>query len=120
AGCDQHPGAIRCRSLRDRQADTRCSSKNDDPLVLQRHGSLLLREAHFPLCPPLIQTHPSPYKDDSESLSMFDARLLSGISVMIAVVEAGSFVRAADALGLTPSGVSRAIARLEARISIRL
>ncbi len=36
---------------------------------------------------------------------MFDARLLSGVSVMIAVVEAGSFVRAADALGLTPSGV---------------
>jgi DNA-binding transcriptional LysR family regulator len=51
---------------------------------------------------------------------MFDARLLSGVSVMIAVVEAGTFVRAADALGLTPSGVSRAIARLEARISIRL
>lgn len=39
---------------------------------------------------------------------------------MIAVVEAGSFVRAADALGLTPSGVSRAIARLETRIGIRL
>jgi len=51
---------------------------------------------------------------------MFDARLLSGVGVMIAVVEAGSFVRAADALGLTPSGVSRAIARLETRIGIRL
>ena len=51
---------------------------------------------------------------------MFDARLLTGVSVMIAVVEAGSFVRAADALGLTPSGVSRAIARLETRIGIRL
>jgi DNA-binding transcriptional LysR family regulator len=48
---------------------------------------------------------------------MFDARLLSGVSVMIAVVEAGSFVQAADALGLTPSGVSRSIARLETRIS---
>src|SRR5258705_2519303 len=83
-------------------------------------SSLLLRKAHFPLCPPLIQTHPSPYKDDSESLSMFDTRLLSGVSVMIAVVEAGSFVWAADVLGLTPSGVSRAIARLETRIGIRL
>ena len=51
---------------------------------------------------------------------MFDVRLLSSVSVMIAVVEAGSFVRAADALGLTPSGVSRAIARLETRIGIRL
>jgi DNA-binding transcriptional LysR family regulator len=50
----------------------------------------------------------------------FDARLLSGIGVMAAVVEGGSFARAADALGLTPSGVSRAIARLEARIGARL
>jgi DNA-binding transcriptional LysR family regulator len=51
---------------------------------------------------------------------MFDARLLSGVGVMIEVVEAGSFVRAANALGLTASGVSRAIARLEARIGVRL
>jgi DNA-binding transcriptional LysR family regulator len=51
---------------------------------------------------------------------MVDARLLPGVNVMIAVVEAGSFVQAADALGLTPSGVSRAIARLETRIGIRL
>ena len=51
---------------------------------------------------------------------MFDARLLSGLSVMMAVVEAGSFVQAVDALGLSPSGVSRAIARLETRIGIRL
>jgi len=51
---------------------------------------------------------------------MFDARLLSGAGVMMAVVEAGSFIQAANALGLTPSGVSRAIARLEARIGIRL
>jgi DNA-binding transcriptional LysR family regulator len=51
---------------------------------------------------------------------MFDARLLSGVGVMVAVVEAGGFARAADALGLTPSGVSRAVARLEARIGTRL
>lgn len=50
----------------------------------------------------------------------FDARLLSGVGVMLAVVEGGSFARAADQLGLTPSGVSRAIARLEARIGARL
>ena len=50
----------------------------------------------------------------------FDERLLSGVSVLAAVVEAGSFVRAASALGLTPSAVSRSIARLEARIGIRL
>ena len=50
----------------------------------------------------------------------FDARLLSGVGVMVAVVEDGSFARAADTLGLTPSGVSRAVARLEARVGIRL
>src|ERR1700730_10709186 len=50
----------------------------------------------------------------------FDGRLLGGISVLAAVVEAGNFVRAAGALGLTQSGVSRAIARLETRIGVRL
>ncbi|HEY0229683.1 MAG TPA: LysR family transcriptional regulator [Dokdonella sp.] len=50
----------------------------------------------------------------------FDGRLLSGVSVLAAVVESGNFVRAGEALSLSPSGVSRAIARLEARIGIRL
>jgi DNA-binding transcriptional LysR family regulator len=50
----------------------------------------------------------------------FDGRLLGGISVLAAVVETGNFVRAAEALGLTPSGVSRAVARLEARVGVRL
>jgi DNA-binding transcriptional LysR family regulator len=50
----------------------------------------------------------------------FDARLLSGVGVMVAVVEAGNFARAAEALGLTASGVSRAIARLEARVGTKL
>jgi DNA-binding transcriptional LysR family regulator len=50
----------------------------------------------------------------------FDSRLLGGISVLAAVVDGGSFVRAGDALGLTPSGVSRAVARLEARVGVRL
>jgi len=50
----------------------------------------------------------------------FDTRLLTGIGVMAAVTEAGNFARAAEMLGLTPSGVSRAVARLEARVGIRL
>ena len=50
----------------------------------------------------------------------FDSRLLSGIEVLAAVVEAGSFVRAAEQLGLTQSGVSRAVARLETRVGVRL
>jgi DNA-binding transcriptional LysR family regulator len=49
-----------------------------------------------------------------------DGKLVSNVGVLAAVVEAGSFAKAADALGLTPSGVSRAIARLEARIGVRL
>src|SRR5580704_5430442 len=50
----------------------------------------------------------------------FDSRLLSGIQVLVAAVEAGSFVRAATTLGITQSGVSRAIARLEHRVGVRL
>lgn len=51
---------------------------------------------------------------------MLDGRLLNGVSVLAAVVESGSFARAAEALGLTASGVSRAISRLEGRIGVRL
>jgi DNA-binding transcriptional LysR family regulator len=50
----------------------------------------------------------------------FDARLVSGIGVLAAVVETGGFARAAQALGLTQPAVSRAVARLEARIGVRL
>jgi len=50
----------------------------------------------------------------------FDTRLLGGLSTMAAVVEAGSFVRAGEVLGLTQSGVSRAIQRLEQQLNARL
>lgn len=50
----------------------------------------------------------------------FDSRLLNGIGVLTAVVEAGSFARAGEALGLTQPAVSRAVARLEARLGVRL
>ncbi|MDY0748103.1 LysR family transcriptional regulator [Paucibacter sp. R3-3] len=46
--------------------------------------------------------------------------LSSGIGVFAAVVEAGTFVGASEALGMSPPGVSRAIARLEKRLKIRL
>lgn len=49
-----------------------------------------------------------------------DTRLLSGIGTFVSVVETGNFVRASEALGLTPSGVSRSIARLEERLGVRL
>jgi DNA-binding transcriptional LysR family regulator len=50
----------------------------------------------------------------------FDARILTGVGVLAAVVEAGNFARAGEALGLTPSGVSRAVSRLETRVGVRL
>ncbi len=50
----------------------------------------------------------------------FDTRLLSGLNVLAAVVDAGSFVRAGKTLGLTQSGVSRSIQRLEERLGVRL
>src|SRR5258708_9031531 len=50
----------------------------------------------------------------------FDSKLLSGLTVLMGVVEAGSIARAAEALGLPPSGVSRALARLEQRVGARL
>jgi DNA-binding transcriptional LysR family regulator len=50
----------------------------------------------------------------------FNGMLLGGIGVLAAVVETGNFVRAAEALGLTQSGISRAVARLEARVGVRL
>lgn len=50
----------------------------------------------------------------------FDARLAGGMGVFAALVDTGSFVRAADALGLSQPGVSRAISRLEARLGVRL
>ncbi|MFJ5295786.1 LysR family transcriptional regulator [Pseudomonas sp. NPDC088368] len=50
----------------------------------------------------------------------FDGRLASGMGVLSAVVDSGSFVKAAEALDMTQSGVSRAVARLEARLGIRL
>lgn len=49
-----------------------------------------------------------------------DGRSLLGVTILAAVVESGSFARAAVALGMSDSGVGRAVARLEHRIGIRL
>ncbi|MFC3694960.1 LysR family transcriptional regulator [Chenggangzhangella methanolivorans] len=50
----------------------------------------------------------------------FDSRLLSGVGVLSAVVRAGNFMRAAQALGLTQPAVSRAVSRLEQRVGVRI
>jgi DNA-binding transcriptional LysR family regulator len=49
-----------------------------------------------------------------------DNKLLSGVSVLFAIVEAGTMTRAAEALGLSRPAVSRALSRLEHRIGVRL
>lgn len=46
--------------------------------------------------------------------------LSSGIGVLAAIVDTGTFVGAAEVVGMSPPGVSRAIARLEKRLGIRL
>ncbi len=45
---------------------------------------------------------------------------LKGVEVFVAVAHAGSFVRAAERLHLTGSAVGKTIARLEARLGVRL
>jgi hypothetical protein len=45
---------------------------------------------------------------------------LSGVSVLGAVVEGGSFAKAAELIGITDSGVSREISRLGTRLGVRL
>lgn len=51
---------------------------------------------------------------------LFDGRIISGITVFVSVAKAGSYSRAAEHVGLSRSGVGKAIARLEERIGRRL
>ena len=50
----------------------------------------------------------------------FDERILNGMGVLSAIVDTGSFAAAGDMLDMSQSGVSRCIARLEARLGVRL
>jgi DNA-binding transcriptional LysR family regulator len=50
----------------------------------------------------------------------FDDRVVNGLGVLAAVVRSGSFAIAGKSLNMSQSGVSRAIARLEARLGVRL
>src|ERR1700676_4008717 len=50
----------------------------------------------------------------------FDGRVISNVGVLAAIAEGGSFAKAAAVLGLSRSGVSRAVSRLEARVGVRL
>jgi DNA-binding transcriptional LysR family regulator len=50
----------------------------------------------------------------------FDERMLNGMGVLAAIVDTGSFAGAGEILDMSQSGVSRAIARLEGRLGVRL
>ncbi|HZZ13699.1 MAG TPA: LysR family transcriptional regulator [Paraburkholderia sp.] len=50
----------------------------------------------------------------------FDERMLNGMGVLTAIVDSGSFAAAGQTLDMSQSGVSRSVARLEARLGIRL
>jgi DNA-binding transcriptional LysR family regulator len=60
--------------------------------------------------------------DDWEASSVdgIDGPLVGGLVVLAAVADARSFGRAAERLGMTQSGVSKAIAKLESRLGARL
>ena len=49
-----------------------------------------------------------------------DPRLFGGLDLLAAVVQTGSFVAAGERFGLSQSGTSRAIARLEQQVGVRL
>ena len=51
---------------------------------------------------------------------LFDGRVIAGITVFVAVARAGGYVRAAEQIGLSRSGIGKAIARLEDRTGMRL
>src|SRR5580693_4120078 len=51
---------------------------------------------------------------------IFDDRVLNGLGVLAAVVRSGNFAVAGKSLNMSQSGVSRAIARPEVRLGIRL
>ncbi len=53
-------------------------------------------------------------------MASFDERVMNGVSVLAAIVDSGTFAAAGDILNMSQSGVSRSIARLEARLGIRL
>ena len=57
---------------------------------------------------------------ERHSSRRFQGPSLDDLGVLRAAIEAGTFVRAGEALGLTQSAVSRAIARLEERVGVRM
>jgi hypothetical protein len=93
----------------------RCSGDRQSNLVIARSGPpdrwinrpKWQKVAYLPTC----------FRGVSTSL---DGRLLAGVTVFSAAIEYGSFARSGEALGISASGVSHAIAPLEMRMEVRL
>jgi LysR family transcriptional activator of dmlA len=62
---------------------------------------------------------PRPTCDDGSRMTV-ERDTFAGMAAFLAAVDEGSFSKAAVKLGLTPSGVSKLIARLEERLDIQL
>ena len=55
---------------------------------------------------------------DGRALDVADAA--HGLQLLVAIADGGSFTAAGARLGLTPSAVSKAVTRVEARLGVRL
>ncbi len=51
---------------------------------------------------------------------MFDERVIRGISVFVGVANSGNYAGAVRVVGLSKSGISRSLLRLEERLGFRL
>jgi DNA-binding transcriptional LysR family regulator len=72
---------------------------------------------------PCVGCHPLDDREASivnELDERLDERLVGGLMVLAAVADTASFRRAAERLGMTQSGISKALAKLEARLGTRL
>lgn len=53
-------------------------------------------------------------------MARVDQGVVNGVGVLSAIIDSGTFAAAADILDMSQSGVSRAVARLESRLGVRL
>lgn len=58
--------------------------------------------------------------DFSSGNNSLDGTLISGMSALAAIVNAGNFSRASELLCISPSAVTRSISRLESKLGVRL
>jgi len=55
-----------------------------------------------------------------QRLGIDAADMAQGLQILVAIADLGSFTAAGERLGLTPSAISKAVAKIEARLGVRL